>query len=42
MIARIPGVGSKSIELGETEDANEAATALLLQILAGAEENGLL
>lgn len=42
MIARIPGVGSKSIEIGDTDDADKAATDLLMQILKGAEKDGLL
>lgn len=42
MIARVPGVGSKSIELAQADDARSAATELLMQILQGAKQQGLL
>ena len=42
MIARIPGVGSTSLELTEAEDLTQAANNLLSQILKDAEQAGLL
>ena len=42
MIARIPGVGSSSLELSETEDPTQAANNLLAKILKDAEQAGLL
>lgn len=42
MIARIPGVGSSSIELADADDTDGAATDLLMQILKGAEQEGRL
>lgn len=42
MIARIPGIGSKSVELGDEEDFTQAATTLLNEILAGADQEGRL
>ncbi len=42
MIARIPGVGSKSLELEDTEDLNTTARQLLTEILSGAEQEGRL
>jgi hypothetical protein len=42
MIARIPGVGSSSLELTAAEDPTHAANNLLAQILKDAEQAGLL
>jgi len=42
MIARIPGVGSSSLELSEAEDPIQAANNLLAKILKDAEQAGLL
>lgn len=42
MIARIPGVGSKSAELDEGVDFTQEATRLLTEILTGAEQEGRL
>ena len=42
MIARIPGVGSKSAELDDVSDPGSSALALLDEILAGAHDEGRL
>ena len=42
MIARIPGVGSKSVELEDTSDPTASALAMLEEILNGAAAEGRL
>ena len=42
MITRIPGVGSKSVELEDLDDLNGAATQLLTGILENAKVEGRL
>ena len=42
MIVRIPGIGSKSIEVADDTDSRSAAHGLMLDLLQNAQQQGLL